>query len=88
MKAGNVSQELEPNKFYKFGSINSLSLTLASGTGFLIYAGKFTASSSWGGTGLSLPASVTEASGNDTIATGKTYEFSILDNIIVVKEVA
>lgn len=85
---GDVSVVLEPNKFYKFGSIDSLAITLGSGTNFVIYAGKFTASSSWGGTGLSVPASVTEATNNDTVEAGKTYEFNILDNIIVVKEVA
>lgn len=85
---GDVSQLLAPNTFYIFGSIDSLALTLTAGTGFVMYAGKFTASANWGGTGLSVPATVTEATGNDTVEAGKVYEFSILDNVIVVKEVA
>ena len=85
---GDVSQLLAPNTFYKFGSIDSLALTLTAGTGFVVYAGKFTASSNWGGTELSVPATVTEATGNDTVEAGKVYEFSILDNVISVKEVA
>lgn len=85
---GDVSQALAPNTFYKFGSIDSLALTLTAGTGFVMYAGKFTASADWGGTELSVPANVTEATGNDTVEAGKVYEFSILDNVISVKEVA
>lgn len=85
---GNVSQALAPNTFYRFGSIDSLALTLTAGTGFVMYAGKFTASSGWGGTQLSVPALVTEASGNDVVEAGKVYEFSIVDNVISVKEVA
>lgn len=84
--AGAVSQALAPNTFYKFsGSLTSLTLTLTAGTGLVVYAGKFTADSS--GCTLSLPATVTEAASNDTIEGGKTYEFSIVDNVIVIKEV-
>lgn len=86
--AGAVSQALDPNRFYKFtGALTSLSLTLVSGTGFVIYAGKFTTGSGWGSNGLTIPASVSEATNNDEIEASKTYEFSILDNIIVIKEV-
>ena len=85
---GNVSQQLAPDTFYKFGSIDSLTITLTAGNNLPIYAGKFTASSNWGGVGLNLPATVEEAANNDTIEATKTYEFSILDGIILVKEVA
>lgn len=86
--AGAVSQALDPNKFYKFtGALTSLSLTLVSGTGFVMYAGKFTTGSGWGSNGLTIPATVTEAANNDEIAASKTYEFSIMDNVIVIKEV-
>lgn len=86
--AGAVSQALDPNKFYKFtGALTSLSLTLVSGTGFFMYAGKFTTGSGWGSNGLTIPATVTEAANNDEIAASKTYEFSIMDNVIVIKEV-
>ena len=50
-----------------------------------IYAGKFTASSTW--ESLVSPTSVEEAAGNDRISAGKTYEFHVLDNVIVIKEV-
>lgn len=86
---GAVSQALDPNKFYKFtGTLTSLSLTLVSGTGFAIYAGKFTTGSGWGSNGLSIPASVNEATNNDEVAASKSYEFSILDNVIVIKEIS
>lgn len=86
--SGAVSQALAPNTFYKFsGSLTSLTLTLTAGTGLVLYAGKFSTGSGWTNNGLSLPASVTEAAGNDEIAASKTYEFSILDNVIVIKEV-
>ena len=91
---GDVTQALDADKFYKFGEVDSLALTLtapdscADGTvPMVIYAGKFTASANWGGTKLSIPATVTEAANNDEVEAGKTYEFSITDNIIVVKEV-
>lgn len=87
---GDVTQALESNKFYKFlNPIDELTLTLVTPTGYGsivgIYAGKFTASSTWDS--LVLPASVEEAAGNDSISVGKRYEFNILDNVIVVKEV-
>ena len=86
--AGAVSQALDANKFYKFtGALTSLTLTLNASTGLAVYAGKFTTGSGWGSNGLSIPATVTEAVNNDEIEASKTYEFSIVDNVIVVKEV-
>lgn len=86
---GDVEQALDSNKFYKFGTIDSLTLTLvAVANGYTAeYGGKFTTSSNWGGTGLSVPSTVDEAAGNDTIEAGKTYEFSIIDNVLVVKDI-
>lgn len=91
---GAVTQALDTDKFYKFDSVDSLALTLnapstrADGTVPLaIYAGKFTASSNWGGTKLSIPATVSEATNNDEIEANGTYEFSIMDNIIIVREI-
>lgn len=85
---GAVSQALDANKFYKFtGALTSLTLTLNASTGFAVYAGKFTTGSGWGSNGLSIPATVTEAANNDEIEASKTYEFSIVDNVIVIKEV-
>ena len=84
--SGDVAQTVEANKFYKFGEIDSLDLTLtAPASGVLAqYFGKFTASADW--TALTLPASVTTSSKSDTIAAGKTYEFSIVDNVINISE--
>lgn len=83
---GDVSQALDSGKFYKFGEVDSLTLTLnAASVGMAGYFGKFSTSASW--TALSIPATVDEAAGNDTIAASKTYEFNIVDDIIVVKEV-
>lgn len=83
---GAVTKALDPNKFYKFtGALTSLTLTLNAGTGLCVYAGKFTSDSTTATT-LSLPQSVTEASGNPTIATGKTYEFSIADDVLLMVE--
>ena len=85
---GDVTQALDANKFYKFtGALTGLTLTLNAVSGFMIYAGKFTTGSGWGSSGLSIPATVTEAANNDEIAANKTYEFSIMDNIIIVREV-
>ena len=86
-ETGAVGLSLQPNTFYKFGTINSLTITLVPGTGFTIYFGKFSTSSTWGNsTGFSVPSSVNEASGNDTIVANKTYEFYIMDNVLIVKE--
>lgn len=86
---GAVTQALEPNTFYQFtGNPTSLTLTLTSGTGLCIYAGKFTASNNWGGVGLNVPATVTMALNNDTVSAGGVYEFSILDNVMILKQIA
>lgn len=83
---GDVTQALDSGKFYRFGEVDSLTLTFnAPSAGMGQWGGKFTASASW--TALGIPASVDEAAGNDTVAGGKTYEFSMLDNVIVIKEV-
>ena len=85
--SGAVSQQLAPNTFYKFtGGVSSLTLTLdTTGTGLLTYFGKFVTASS--GCQLSLPSTLTEATGNATIEGGKTYEFHIVDNVIRISEV-
>lgn len=83
---GDVTQALDSGKFYRFGEVDSLTITLtAASAGMGIYGGKFTASANW--SALALPATIDEAAGNDTIAAGKTYEFNVLDNVIVLKEV-
>ena len=86
---GAVTQALSPNKFYKFtGALTSLTLTLtaSSGGGLDIYAGKFTSDTNTACT-LSVPQTVTEAVGNPVIETGKTYEFNIADNVLLMVEI-
>lgn len=83
---GDVAQALDSGKFYRFGEVDSLTLTFtAPSAGLGMWGGKFTASASW--SALGIPATIDEAAGNDTIAGGKTYEFNVLDGIIVIKEV-
>lgn len=83
---GDVTQALDSGKFYRFGEVDSLTLTFtAPSAGLGMWGGKFTASASW--SALGIPATIDEAAGNDTIAGGKTYEFNVLDGIIVIKEV-
>jgi hypothetical protein len=83
---GDVAQALDSGKFYRFGEVDSLTITFtAPNAGLGMWGGKFTASASW--SALGIPATIDEAAGNDTIAGGKTYEFNVLDGIIVVKEV-
>ena len=91
---GNVSQTLTSGVYYRFGIIDSLSLTLTAPTTYeqgvevlAEYFGRFSASNNWGGAGLSVPVSVSEAISNDTVEAGGTYEFNIVDNVIVVKEI-
>lgn len=84
---GDVTQALDSGKWYRFGTIDSLTITLtAVASGYVsTYFGRFTASSNW--TDISVPNGVTAAASNDTIAGGKTYEFSIVDGIIKINEV-
>ena len=84
---GDVTQALDSGKWYRFGTIDSLTLTLnAVASGCVgTYFGRFTASSNW--TDIAVPNGVTAAASNDTIEGGKTYEFSIVDGIIKINEV-
>lgn len=83
---GDVTQALDSGKFHRFGEVDSLTLTFtAPSAGLGMWGGKFTASANW--SALGIPATIDEAAGNDSIAGGKTYEFNVLDNIIVIKEV-
>lgn len=79
---GAVTQALDPNKFYNFtGSPTSLTLTLNSGTGLCIYAGKFTAGT--GFSNLTLPSTVKVADGAPSVEAGGVYEFSVMDNLLL-----
>lgn len=84
---GVVAQALEPNKFYKFtGALTQLDITLTAGTaGMSVYAGKFTADA--GGCTFGYPSTVAAASSAPSIEGGKTYEFNIVDNVLLMVEV-
>lgn len=86
---GSVTQALNPNKFYIFtGPLTSLTLTLTAVTGqneIGIYAGQFTTDST--GCTLGLPATITVPESVPEIEGSKTYEFSILNNVIYCQEV-
>ena len=84
---GDVSQALDPNTFYKFGAVDSLDLTLVAGNGLVVYFGRFSTSANWGGTGLTVPSGVTEGTNNPTVEASKTYEFNIMDNVLLLMEV-
>lgn len=91
---GNVTQELQAGAFYKFGTVDSLTITLAAGntpldgtTPLLVYGGKFTISASSSASSLlALPASVTISPRSDSVDVGKTYEFNIADNEAIILE--
>lgn len=91
---GDVTQELQAGAFYKFGTIDSLTITLAGGNTpldgtvpLLVYGGKFTISANSSAASLlALPASVTISPRSDTVAVGKTYEFNIADNEVIIIE--
>ena len=85
--SGDVSQALNPNTFYRFGAVDSLDLTLVAGTGLVVYFGRFSTSANWGGTGLTVPSGVTEGANNPTVEASKTYEFNIMDNVLLLMEV-
>lgn len=89
---GDITQTLLPNTFYKFGSIDSLTIiltapdTCADGTVILpVYAGKFTANVA--SMPISLPSGITLTDDVISIEAGKTYEFSILDGICLIYDV-
>lgn len=81
---GAVSLSIDAGKFYKFtGSLTSLTITgLNSTTGLAVYAGKFTADAN--GCTFGVPATVTTSLNYPTtIEGGETYEFSIVDNVLM-----
>ena len=84
---GDVSQALNPNTFYRFGVVDSLDLTLVAGDGLVVYFGRFSTSANWGGAGLTVPSGVTEGTNNPTVEASKTYEFNIMDNVLLLMEV-
>lgn len=85
---GDVIKSLEPNIFYKFGTVNSLTIPLISGTDLAVYSGKFTIDSqSTAQSFFVVPATVITAYSCPTITAGNTYEFNILDNVLMMQEI-
>ena len=74
-----VTQELAPNKFYVFGEVTSLTITLGTGDSDLAndYHFRFTSGST--ATVLSLPQTVNMPTGF-AVEASKVYEISIVDN--------
>lgn len=81
----NVSEntkELQPNKYYIFGEMETLTLTLAAGEENKLSEYMFEFTSGTTPTTLTLPESV-KWMGNNTIEASKTYQVSIVNNIAV-----
>lgn len=81
----NVSEntkELQPNKYYIFGEMETLTLTLATGEENKLSEYMFEFTSGTTPTTLTLPESV-KWMGNNTIEASKTYQVSIVNNIAV-----
>lgn len=81
----NVSEntkELQPNKYYIFGKMEKLTLTLAAGEENKLSEYMFEFASGTTPTTLTLPESV-KWIGSNTIEASKTYQVSIVNNIAV-----
>lgn len=81
----NVSEntkELQPNKYYIFGEMETLTLTLAAGEENKLSEYMFEFTSGTTPTTLTLPESV-KWIGSNTIEASKTYQVSIINNIAV-----
>ena len=82
--SGTASLALDSGKFYEFSNaLTSLTITAlnAPSSGMGIYGGSFTANSS--GCTLSVPNTVTVASSVPTIEGGESYEFNIMNNVLL-----
>ena len=85
--SASVTQALSPSTFYSFETALTdltITLTATTGQGLPIYGGRFATDA--GGCSMTIPAGVTAASGNPSIGASKTYEFNILDNILILLE--
>jgi hypothetical protein len=79
-----VVQELLPNTFYKFDTVDSLTITLGTPLSeeLSIYACSFTAATD--NTTLTLPATIIGEA--PTITAGHRYELNIMDNVLLYTE--
>lgn len=74
--------ELSPNKFYKFGEVTNLTLTLGQEIEGVYNEYMFQFNSGSTPTTLSLPDTI-KWIGNNTIEANKTYQVSIVNNIAI-----
>lgn len=79
-----VTKQIKPNTFYKFGEVASLTITLAAEESGIENEYKFEFVSGSTPTALSLPETVKWSGGNaPTIESSKTYQVSIVNNLAV-----
>lgn len=80
-----TSKSISPNVYYKWGTMSSLSITLATPSDSTVlnnYMFEFTASSA--GCSLTMPSGIKWQNGSaPTIESGKTYQISIINNLAV-----
>lgn len=82
--SGTVTKQINPNTFYKFGEVSSLTITLAAEESGIENEYKFEFVSGTTATTLSLPETVKWSGGNaPTIEASKTYQVSIVNNLAV-----
>ena len=82
---GAVTQEIQPNQFYEFGEVTSLTITLASQASGYIGEYQFQFTSGSTPATLNLPENVSYMVAPDfQIEANKTYQVSILNNVAVI----
>lgn len=79
---GEVTQELQPNQFYIFGEVTSLTITLGVGDTEKVAEYSFQFTSGATATILNLPSGITWI-GDNTIEANRVYQVSIVNNIAV-----
>lgn len=77
-----ATKELQPNKYYIFGEVATLTITLAAGEENVLAEYMFEFTSGTTPTTLSLPEGI-KWIGESTIEASKTYQVSIVNNIAV-----
>lgn len=77
------TQSISPNKFYKFGSVTTLTITFSPETPNVLNEYMFQFTSGETATVLNMPDSV-KWIGDHTIEPNKTYQVSIVNNLAVI----
>lgn len=81
---GNVTKQLSPNTFYKFGEVVALTITFAAEKSGILNEYMFEFVSGRTATTLSVPSTVKWSGGSaPTIEANKTYQVSIVNNLAV-----